>query len=428
MIRKAALLAAGESTRMLPLTANLPKHLLPVAGSPMIFHTLAALRNAGVNETLVIHGYHGELLRREIDSVDWRPMRIQYVEQPQRRGTADAALYAKDFGGDEPLLLMYGDLLVGPGTFTGLFETYEKTRLDVILSVTPVEDPTAYGVVTHKDGIATGLIEKPRPDQLTSNLVNAGVYVVGPVLWDAIERTRPSVRGEYEITDSIMMLIEQRRVGVYTLPSWWIDVGRPWDLLAANERLLGRIEKRIEGTVEQGAVLKGNVVVEQDAIIRSGSYIEGPVYISQGSVVGPNCYIRPATLLGKRVKVGNAVEVKNSIIMDDTSIGHLSYVGDSIIGRRVNFGAGTITANLRHDDKPICVTIKGQRVSSGRRKLGAIIGDFVKTGIGTSIAPGVVIHQGARTGVGVIIDRDVGPNKMVMTDQPRTIIDIGPEK
>ncbi|MHA1934248.1 MAG: hypothetical protein ACW97A_03105 [Candidatus Thorarchaeota archaeon] len=105
--------------------------------------------------------------------------------------------------------------------------------------------------------------------------------------------------------------------------------------------------------------------------------------------------------------------------MDETNIGHLSYVGDSIIGRKSNFGAGTITANLRHDDKPVLVTIKGER-----RKLGAIIADDVKTGIGTSLAPGVILHQGARTGVGVIVDRDVQAYTLVKAIQEKTVTDL----
>jgi bifunctional UDP-N-acetylglucosamine pyrophosphorylase/glucosamine-1-phosphate N-acetyltransferase len=124
------------------------------------------------------------------------------------------------------------------------------------------------------------------------------------------------------------------------------------------------------------------------------------------------------------VKIGNAVEIKNSIIMDNTNVGHLSYVGDSIIGSYSNFGAGTITANLRHDDRDVHVTVKGNRISSGRRKLGAIIGDDVKTGIGTSISPGVVLHQGARTGIGVIVDRDIAPFKLMIAKQDHRVIDL----
>ncbi|RLI59167.1 MAG: glucose-1-phosphate thymidylyltransferase, partial [Candidatus Thorarchaeota archaeon] len=267
------------------------------------------------------------------------------------------------------------------------------------------------------------LIEKPRPGQVAGNLVNAGIYAVGDSLWEAIRKTNLSPRGEYEITDSIQMLIREGNVGAYTLPSWWIDVGRPWDLLEANRLLLSDMPGRIEGVVEEGATILNTAVIEEGARVKAGAYVEGPVYISEGDVVGPNCYLRAYTYLGKRVKVGNAVEVKNSIIMEGTNVGHLSYVGDSIIGANSNFGAGTITANLRHDNKSVSVTVKGARVNSGRRKLGAIIGDDVKTGIGTSISPGVVLHQGARTGIGVIVDRDIGPGQLVIAKQEKRIID-----
>ncbi|MHA2064649.1 MAG: bifunctional sugar-1-phosphate nucleotidylyltransferase/acetyltransferase [Candidatus Thorarchaeota archaeon] len=412
-MKKAALLAAGDSTRMMPLSANMPKHLLPIAGKPLIFHKLEALRNAGIKDTLMIVGYHGEELKEGIDSVDWSPMRISYVEQKERRGTAHAAGHAKEFADDDQLIVMNGDIMIGPGTFPGLIEQHKKGKHELTLTVFPIDDPSAYGVVAVEDGRAMALIEKPTKKQMVSNLVNAGIYAAGPTLWEAIEKTELSSRKEYEITDSIMMLIKKGNVGAFTIPSWWLDIGKPWDLLEANEKILSGIEGSVSGVVEKGAVLKGEVTVEEGATIRSGAYIEGPAYIGEGSVVGPNCYIRAHTYLSRKVKVGNGCEVKNSLIMDNTSVGHLSYIGDSVIGRKVNFGAGTITANLRHDDQPVRVTVKGKRVSSGRRKLGAIIGDGAKTGIGTLLAPGVVLHQDARTGIGVVVERDVAPGKLV---------------
>jgi bifunctional UDP-N-acetylglucosamine pyrophosphorylase/glucosamine-1-phosphate N-acetyltransferase len=223
------------------------------------------------------------------------------------------------------------------------------------------------------------------------------------------------------------MLIEKGNVGAYTLPSWWLDIGKPWDLLEVNKKILSLIPGKIEGTVEEGAVIKGETIVKKGALIKTGAYIEGPAMIGEDSVIGPNCYIRAHTVVGRKVKIGNAVEIKNSIIMDGTNVGHLSYVGDSVIGRNSNFGAGTITANLRHDNGDVSVTVKGKRVSSGRRKLGAIIGDDVKTGIGTSLSPGVILHQGARTGIGVIVDRDIGPHKMVIAKQDQKTIDLDRE-
>ena len=415
-MKKAALLAAGESTRMMPLTANMPKHLLPVAGKPLVFHTLGALRDAGIKETLMIVGYRKEELKEGIDSEDWSPMTVSYVEQKERLGTAHAAGHAKDFAGDDQLIVMNGDIMMGPGTFEGLIQHHKKGKYELTLTVFRIDDPSPYGVVAVSDGKVSELIEKPSKNQMVSNLVNVGIYAAGPSLWESIENTRLSPRNEYEITDSITMLIKKGNVGAFSIPSWWLDVGKPWDLLKANKKLLSAIHRQIAGDVEKGATLKGEVIVEKGATIRSGAYVEGPAFIGKNSVVGPNCYIRPHTSLGKGVKVGNGCEVKNSLIMDGSSIGHLSYVGDSVIGRNVNFGAGTITANLRHDDQSVKVTVKGKRIDSGHRKLGTIIGDGVKTGIGTLLAPGVVIHQGARTGIGVIVERDVTPGKMAHGD------------
>ncbi|MFX1560951.1 MAG: bifunctional sugar-1-phosphate nucleotidylyltransferase/acetyltransferase [Promethearchaeota archaeon] len=422
-MKKAVILAAGDSTRMLPLSANLPKHLLPIAGKPLIFHTMEALEKAGIRELLVVYGYHAGKLREAVETQKWK-MKISFVDQKERKGTAHAAGYAKKFVGKDDAILMYGDVMVGPDSFEGLIDRHKKRAFDLTLSVKPIEDPSAYGVVKVSRGKAKILIEKPEPEQMISNLVNAGVYAVSSPIWEAIEKTKLSPRGEYEITDSISMLIEKGNVGAYSLPSWWLDIGKPWDLLEANKVYLEAFERRIEGTIEDGVVVKGNVVIEEGTTVKSGAYIEGPVFIDGESVIGPNCYIRAYTSLGKRVKIGNAVEIKNSIIMDDTNVGHLSYVGDSIIGQRSNFGAGTITANLRHDNNSIFVTLKGERVNSGRRKLGAIIGDDVKTGIGTSISPGIVLHQGSQTGVGVIVKRDIAPNKLVIANQNQSIIDV----
>ena len=427
MMKKAVILAAGDSTRMLPLSANQPKHLLPVAGKPLIFHTLEALQNAGITEVLIIYGYHKEKLSQSIESQDWGKMSVSYVHQEERKGTAHAAGYAREFVGEDSSILMNGDIMLGPGSFEGLISYHEKGGYDLTLSVRPVDDPSAYGVVAVEEGKAVKLIEKPTKDQMVSNLVNAGLYIVSKSLMDAIAKTKASPRGEYEITDSIGMLIEKGNVGGYSLPSWWLDIGRPWDLLEANKMILSQTQAKIEGTVENGAVIKGETIVQKGAVIKTGAYIEGPALIGENAVIGPNCYIRAYTSIGKNVKIGNAVEIKNCIIMENTNIGHLSYVGDSVIGRDSNFGAGTITANLRHDNGDVSVTMKGKRVSSGRRKLGAIIGDNVKTGIGTTISPGVILHQGARTGIGVIVDKDIEANKLVIAQQDQKIIDLRSE-
>ena len=197
----------------------------------------------------------------------------------------------------------------------------------------------------------------------------------------------------------------------------WFDVGKPWDLLDANLWALKRIEPSVLGTVEEGAHIIGPVHVAKSARIRSGAYIEGPVFIDEECDIGPNCFIRNGTSLGKKVRVGNACEIKNSIIMDGTHIGHLSYVGDSIFGEKCNLGAGTVTANLRLDDGEIKMMVKDQLVNTGRRKLGAVLGDNVKTGIQSSFMPGVKVGANSWVGPNLMVERDLPANTMAFQKQ-----------
>ena len=158
----------------------------------------------------------------------------------------------------------------------------------------------------------------------------------------------------------------------------------------------------------------GPVVIGKGALVKSGTYIEGPVVIGERAVVGPNSYLRANTVLGPDTKVGAASEVKNSIIMAHSHIPHLNYVGDSIICERCNLGAGTKIANLRLDERNIHVVLKGKYMDTGRRKLGAIIGDDVKTGINATIDVGTIIGEGSFIGPGCVAKGTLLPNSKIV--------------
>jgi bifunctional UDP-N-acetylglucosamine pyrophosphorylase/glucosamine-1-phosphate N-acetyltransferase len=188
--------------------------------------------------------------------------------------------------------------------------------------------------------------------------------------------------------------------------NYWLDLSYPWDLLEANESLLGEMEPENLGEVEEHVVIRGPVSIGKGTLIRANSYIQGPVVIGENCQVGPNCYIRPATAIGDECHIGSAVEVKNSIIMRGTKIPHHNYIGDSVIGEGCNFGAGTKIANFRFDEKEIIVG----NIDTGRRKLGAIIGDGVETGINASINVGSLIGNGTWIGPGAVASGIVLPN------------------
>mgnify|MGYP000462921144 CR=1 FL=1 len=415
---KAVVLAAGEGVRLQPLTFTRPKHLLPVAGRPLIQHLIEAIRMAGINEILIVVRYKAEMISEFFGNGDKFGVKISYVQQGEEKGTADAVKAVEPYV-EEDFLLVYGDLLVENEVIKRVIKTHIREKAEATLTVVPVESPQHYGILALQGNRVIKIVEKPTPEEAPTNLANAGIYALSTSIFDKIRRTSHSKRGEIEITDSLTLLInEGKTVLAVTIPKEsWIDVGRPWDLFEANEWKLKRLTHRIDGQIENGAVVIGPVTVEKNARIRSGAYIKGPVFIGAGSDVGPNCFIRPYTSLGKNVRIGNACEIKNSIILDETHVGHLSYVGDSIIGESCNLGAGTVIANLRFDGKNVKMRVKDEIVDTGRRKLGVILGDHVETGINASFMPGVKVGNNCWIGPHVLVSSDVPPDTVLLLRQ-----------
>ncbi|MBS7287988.1 MAG: NTP transferase domain-containing protein [Candidatus Freyarchaeota archaeon] len=413
---KAVILAAGEGTRMYPLTCTCPKPLLPVSGKPVLRRILEGLKVSGVSEVLVVVGRHMDAVKEVLSGVG---LRVEYVVQKRPQGTAHAASLAEEFVGGEDFLLVNGDVLV-PEPFYGKILNVFRHSGGNVVSLARVDDVSSYGMVEVKDGRVVRIIEKP--EKRVGGLVNAGIYAFTSEFFEELKKTPLSKRGEYELTDTIQRMIDR---GAPVIPceveGWWVDIGYPWDLLRANELVMENKKEELvihkSAKVEDGATIHPPVHVGEESTIKAGAYIEGPAYIGRGSVIGPNCYIRPYTSIGNYCHIGNACEIKNSIIMDGTNVAHLSYVGDSIIGENVNLGAGTIIANLRFDGKNVASTVKGRKIDTGRRKMGAIIGGNVKTGIGVMLMPGVMIGSNVMIGPGVVVTENVHQNTMVILKQ-----------
>ena len=368
--------------------------MLPVADRPLAAHTVDAAVDAGVDEIVLVVGYEGGTVR-DYFGAEYRGVPVSYAVQEEQAGTADAVNAARDHI-DGPFAVLNGDNLYDPAAIDRLFAHCPA------VCAAEVPDPRNYGVLSTTDGTVTDIVEKPADPP--TNLANAGAYAFPEDAREWLE-VPASERGEREITDVLARVIDRYAVTPVTLERW-LDVGRPWELLEANEWKVGELERRVDGTVSDAAHLEGRVVVEEGATVKPGAVVEGPALIRAGATVGPNAYVRGSTVIGPDAAVGNGVEVKNSVLSRGASVNHLSYVGDSVLGRNVNFGAGTTVANLRHDDEDIRVTVKGERVSTGRRKFGVVAGDGVKTGINTSLTPGLTLTTGAVTAPGETVDRD----------------------
>ena len=392
---RAIVLAAGEGKRMRPLTANRPKVLLPAGPEPLLGRLLRQLAGAGVRDITLVTHYKAEAVEKYVgDGARWG-LRVAYAPQGDARGTGHAVAAASP-PEDEPFLVANGDVWLPQGAIAAVVAAGPAS-----LAAARVADPGAFGVLEMQGGKAVRVHEKPKAPP--SDLANAGVYHAPAGFARLVRELRPSPRGELELTDALQASFDATGGWNVVEVEDWLDVGRPWDLLAAAERALAEMPEERRGTVEPGATLKGKVIIEEGALVRSGAYIEGPVYIGPRAVVGPNCHLRPNTVLLEDTKVGNGCEIKASVLMAGAHAAHLSYVGDSVLGERVNLGAGTLVANLRHDGKTVKVTQDGVRVDTRRRKMGVVLGDDVHTGINTSLNVGVMLPAGAATRPGEVV-------------------------
>ena len=417
---KAVLLAAGEGVRLLPITATRPKHLINVGGKPILEHCLNALKANGITDALIVTHYMGDAIRSYFGDGSKFGFKLEYAEQKEALGTGNAASIAEPYV-DEQFLLVYGDLLFSTEAISNILKEFGKGNASAAMAVVPVDKPESYGIVQlNKERHVVRIVEKPNRDSAPSNLANAGLYVFNKQIFRALASVKRSVRGEWELTDALTLLAKDGNVVLASeiTRGDWFDIGRPWDLLEANTWALKRMQNRVIGKVEDGAHLIGSIYLAETARVRSGVYIEGPAYIDEEADIGPNCFIRPYTSIGKGARIGNACEIKNSIIMDHAHVGHLSYIGDTILGQNCNLGAGTITANLRFDNGHVKMAVKDKVVNTGRRKLGAVFGDNVKTGIGALLMPGVKVGNNSWIGAGLIIEKDVPADSIASLKVP----------
>ncbi|HUR60872.1 MAG TPA: bifunctional sugar-1-phosphate nucleotidylyltransferase/acetyltransferase [Candidatus Thermoplasmatota archaeon] len=403
----AILLAAGKGTRMAPLTPGLAKPLLEVAGRSLLHRMLDGLEEAGITRTVVVTHHMGPEVASAAKA--WRgTMKVQCVGQGTPMGTGHAvAAGAGKLDGDA--LVVMGDCLVDAATLRTLAKAKGFT-----LAATKVEDPTRYGALKVDGRRLKALAEKsPRPP---SDLVNTGLYHVPAEALGQARHLKPSPRGELEFTDVVNAWAKKGEAS-WIPAKGWLDVGAPWDLLAAQATAMpGAISFRLDGaaqggsgTIEEGVHVRGRLYVEKGAVVRSGTYVEGDVWVGPGARVGPNAYLRGPLHIGARCHVGAATELKASILMEGANAPHLNYVGDSILGPRVNLGAGTKVANLKVTPGTVKATGPSGKLDTGRVKFGVCLGADVKTGINSSLNPGTLVGAGALIGAGVVVSGWVAP-------------------
>jgi glucose-1-phosphate thymidylyltransferase len=343
---KALVLCGGVGSRLRPLTHTSAKQLVPVANKPILFYGLESIAAAGVTEVGIVVGETRDEIMATVGDGSAFGVRVTYIPQDEPLGLAHTVLIARDFLGDDDFVMYLGDNLLEEGV-SRFAEAFEQERVDAstprlgeageppaaLILLHKVEDPRQFGVAElDAGGNVVRLVEKPADPP--SDLALVGVYLFDATIHEAVRAIRPSARGELEITDAIQWLVDRgHRVTARIHDGWWLDTGKKDPLLEANRLLLERLERRVDGDVDDASTVEGRVVVEAGATI-TRSTVRGPVTIGAGTVVRDS-FIGPFTAIGPSCEIVDT-EIDHSVVMEHSRIEHAGRLADSLIGREVH--------------------------------------------------------------------------------------------
>jgi glucose-1-phosphate thymidylyltransferase len=403
---KAVILAAGEGKRCRPLTLTRSKVMLPVANKPILEHIINALVRNNIKEIILVVGYKKERIMDYFEDGINFGVKIEYVEQKAQIGTAHAILQARDLIGkeEEKFVVVNGDNIIGPEAIADLISGEEG---DATLLTCKKGNVSGYGVIVAKGKKVVEIIEKPKT--LVSHLINTGIYLFKSDIFGMIERTAISTTGEYAITDTLQMMIDEGLpVTTAITNAEWLDAAYSWNLLEANTIVLGDFETDLsKAKIEECVSIKGNVSIGSNTTIRAGSYIVGPVVIGDNCDIGPNVVILPSTSIGNNVSIASFTYIKNSILMGDVRISTHSNLSSSVVGSNVTTGPNFIT----EEGEELQIILENELHEA--EKLGTVIGDDTDIGGNVLVRAGKMVSSNCRISSGKTISEDVPTNALV---------------
>ncbi len=388
---KAIILAAGEGAHLSPFSETRPISMIGVAGRTMLDNTFGLLKSAGINDIFIVVRHKKDKLIERLQQQDHNGLNLHYVEQKRKLGIGHAVMQIKNkISPGEYFLLLYGDTLTAENIFSKVQQSFHSFKCPVASICLPPSNQMFGNVFLNARMEITKIVEKPKGKNL-GNYVLSGVFVLPASFFKLLKSSGNSME------KALKKVVAEEGLRASMWEDEWLDVVYPWEILTANKMIMDSWQESSitkTATLEANVTLQGIVRIEAGAIIKSGAVLEGPCCIGEGSYIGNNSLIRSYTSVGKNCKVGSGVELKNCVVMDNSQIGRLSFVGDSVLGENVDMGAGCMTVNRTVDWKPISVKNGKRPMGTGMTKLGAFLGDGVVVGAGNTLQPGMVVAPG----------------------------------
>jgi len=416
---KVVVLAAGRSQRLKPIE---DKNFLEFLGKPLIQLQIEQMAAAGLNDFIVVGGAHNLGKLRALAKIMKPAFRV--VEQKNLdEGMAGAVMSAERLIGKDSILVVSANDVVDVEAYRAVLAASRDRKFDAFLIGKKVREyfPGGY-LKVRAGGVITGIVEKPGKGNEPSKLVNLVVHFhrSGDMLVKALKAVKTSRDDRYEVAlDSLMKAGIKMKVVPYE--GFWQAVKYPWHVLDLMDYFfkkmveypISRPPKNDEGKpqVAKSAKLHGDVFLARGVRVLDNAVIVGPAYIGANTVVATNALVRGSNI-GANCVIGFGTEVARSYLGHDVWT-HTNYIGDSVLGNDVSFGSGTVTGNLRLDERNITVTVQDVKTDSGRSKFGLLTGDHVRCGINTSFMPGIKIGNNSFVGAGITVAQDIPDDTFV---------------
>jgi mannose-1-phosphate guanylyltransferase len=364
---QALILAGGEGTRLRPLTSTIPKPVVPLVGRPFISYMLRWLHEHGVKDVILGCGFMADQVRAVLGDGSGLGIRLRYLEEPRPLGTGGALKFAEDLL-DDRFFMLNGDVLTDID-LTEQLAQHERTGARATLALYPVEDPSAYGLVRlDADGSVNDFVEKPGPEELDTNLISAGAYILERDVLDGMAPAGTNISIERDVFPTLI----GRGLYGYEASGYWLDIGTP-------DRYLKGTYDILEGKVntDVGRQLRGSGLVLVDGAKVDGRVV-APVLVGSGSSIAARALVGDRSVLGEGVTVGVGARVESSVLLDGVSVGASTTINGSIVGRDVMIGDHCHIGG------------------------GVVVGERVKIGSGNMLAAGARIFPGVELPDGAI--------------------------
>jgi mannose-1-phosphate guanylyltransferase len=332
---KAILLAGGKGTRLRPLTIHTPKPIVPIFGRPFLNYQIDLVRKLPeIDEVILSLNYQPRRIEEVFGHGDGLGVKVSYVVEPTPLGTGGAVKYA---GGeiDETVVVFNGDVMTQVD-LRAVLQLHRERRAKATIVLTPVENPTAYGLVeTDADGNVRRFLEKPAADEITCDTINAGIYILEPETFDRIPKdTAWSIERSY-----FPSLVERGETFVaYVYRGYWIDIGTPEKYVQVHRDIM---DHRFSAPPFEGTPLRFTLV-SPDARIEEGATVEGPCFVDEGVIVKAGARIAPYSVLGRQCHIEEDARIDASIVWANTRVGRDAVVRQSILGRHCHVGRNSI--------------------------------------------------------------------------------------